>query len=241
MGLLGMIMHRGKGKDGNGHGERDLDVVVERLKAEQVERDEEWRRRSELLERDDRPLSVDSLETGVPALPIKDGPHLAKRILIADVDAGTTYVSRVDWYAWPDEIGRFAAQLGALEGEFDGFACVPRLRSDMSHPTKQREGDEPAGGTSACLVVNPPTRTGRAPKYPVDIVFGADGGSGCTDSHGRVCYLKDGRPGKADVMYCGRSVSYEVAWRMSGDRLLPSSVYAHDLATGAGSQVWMAE
>ena len=236
MGLFGFLRHGDV--RGAKHRERDFDATIERLMAEQDERDDEWHLRSELIKRDDRPLSIDDLETGVPALPVRDGPHLVKRVLFADVDAGVTYVSRVDWYAWPDEIDRFALQLGALEDELDGLPGVPRLRSDMMYPVVQREGEEPAGGTSACLVVNPPTRTGRAPKYPVDIVFGADGGSGCTESHGRICYLKDGRPGKADAMYCGRSVSYEVAWRMAGDRLLPSSVYAHDLKTGGCAQAW---
>ncbi len=236
MGLFGFLRHGNV--RGAKHRDRDLDAEIERLRAEQEERDDEWHLRSELIKRDDRPLSIDDLETGVPALPVRDGPHLVKRVLFADVDAGVTYVSRVDWYAWPDELDRFALQLGTLEDELAGLRGVPRLRSDMSEPAEQHEGEEPSGGTVVFLVKEPPTKTGRTPKYPIEIVFMADGGLGCTDSHGTVCYLKDGRPGKADAMYCGRSVSYEVAWRMAGDRLLPSSVYAHDLKTGGCAQVW---
>lgn len=238
MGFFEFLRHKGDGR-------RDLDATMAEIAREQARREDDVRRRGALLRRDGRPLALERLETGVPGLPITDGDHLAKAVLSADVEAGTTHASRVDWYAWPDEAKAFAEQVHALEGALSdalsGTRGAPRLRTDLSRVATQREGGEPADGAFVRLSVMPPTKTGRAPKYPVEIAFTTMGGRSLTGSHGTVCYLKDGRPGKADVMYCGRSVSYEVAWRMSGDRLLPSSVYAHDLATGAGSQVWRAE
>ena len=207
-------------------------------------RDDEGRRRDALLRRDGRPLALERLETGVPGLPIGDGDHLAKAVLSADVEAGTTHASRVDWYAWPEEAEAFAERLHALEGELSdalsGTRGAPRLRTDLSRVAAQREVGEPADGAFVRLNVMPPTKTGRVTKYPVEIAFTTMGGHDLTGSHGTVCYLKDGRPGKADVMYVGRSMSYEAAWRMSGKALAPAWVHSYDLKTGAQLTVWRA-
>lgn len=233
MGLFGFI-HRSK----SGKLSRDLDAIVASLDREQKRREDEWRRRDALLRRDGRPLSLERLETGVPGLPIADGDHLTKHVLSVDVEAGVTRLSRVEWYAWPDEARELGGQLGAIEDDLaaaiSGVRGAPRLRTDLSHVAAQREGDEYADGARAYLTIMPLTKTGRTPKYPVEIYFVTTG------SHGTVCYLKDGRMGKADVMYEGRSMSYEAAWRMQGPHLAPAWVYSYDLKSGAQTSVWRA-
>lgn len=239
MGLFGFL-HRDKSvKSSRGH-----DATVAALVREQERREGDWRRRDALLRRDGRPLALERLETGVPGLPIADGDHLTKHVLAVDVEAGVTRLSRVEWYAWPDEARELGGQLGALE---DDLAAVlsdvrgaPRLRTDLSHVAAQREGDDYADGARACLTVMPLTKTGRTPKYPVEISFTSMGGHDVTGSHGTVCYLKDGRIGKVDVMYVGRSMSYEAAWRMQGPHLAPAWVYSYDLKSGAQTSVWRA-
>lgn len=237
MGFFEFLRHKGDGG-------RDLDATMAEIAREQARREDDARRRSALLRRDGRPLALERLETGVPGLPIADGDHLAKAVLSADVEAGTTHASRVDWYAWPEEAKVFAEQLHALERELSdalsGTRGAPRLRTDLSRVATQREGDEPTDGASVRLNVMPATKTGRVPKYPVEIMFTTMGGRSLTGSHGTVCYLKDGRPGKADVMYVGRSMSYEAAWRMSGKTLAPAWVHSYDLKTGAQLTVWRA-
>jgi len=234
MGLFGFL-HRGKA-DRSG---RDLDATVAARAREQERREDEWRRREALLRRDGRPLSIERLETGVPGLPIADGDHLAKHVLSADVEAGVTRLSRVEWYAWPDEARDLGGQLGAIEDDLaaaiSGVRGAPRLRTDLSHVAAQREGDDCVDGARAWLEVMPLTKTGRTPKYPVEIHFFTNG------SHGTVCYLKDGRMGKADVMYDGRSMSYEAAWRMHDQHLVPAWVYSYDLNSGAQTSVWRAQ
>lgn len=194
--------------------------------------------RAKLLRRDSRPLAWEDLETGVPGLPVADGPHLAWHVLSADVDAGTTFEARTEWHATQGEADTFARQLGRLEdalSDATAGAGVPALRTEVGRVPDEREGGGPVDGPFVKLVVNPPTPTGRAPRYPVDILFGAESGS-----HGAINYLRDGRPGKADVTYCGRSVTYRAAWRMSGGSLLPSRVCAIDLKTGAETTIWRA-
>lgn len=197
-----------------------------------------------LLRRDGRPLALERLETGVPGLPIADGDHLARHALSVDVEAGVTRLSRVEWYAWPDEARELGGQLGAIEGDLaaaiSGVRHAPHLRTDLSHVAAQREGDDHADGARAWLAVMPLTKTGRAPKYPVEIHFTTMGSHDLTGSHGTVCYLGDGRMGKADVMYVGRSMSYEAAWRMYDQHLAPAWVHSYDLKTGAQLTVWRA-
>lgn len=233
MGLFGFI-HRSK----SGKLSRDLDAIVASLDREQKRREDEWRRRDALLRRDGRPLSLERLETGVPGLPIADGDHLTKHVLSVDVEAGVTRLSRVEWYAWPDEARELGGQIGAIEDDLasaiSGVHGAPRLRTDLSHVASQREGDDCADGARAWLAVMPLTKTGRTPKYPVEIYFVTTG------SHGTVCYLKDGRMGKADVMYEGRSMSYEAAWRMHDQHLAPAWVYSYDLKSGEQTSVWRA-
>ena len=239
MGLFGFLR-----RDKPDRASRDLDATMAEVAREQARREEDWRRRDALLRRDDRPLALEGLETGVPGLPVADGDHLAKHVLAVDVEAGVTRESRVEWYAWPDEAEAFSAQLAALEADLEavlsGVRGAPRLRTDLSHVAAQREGDDYADGARACLTVMPLTKTGRTPKYPVEIAFTTMGGHDVTGSHGTVCYLKDGRMGKADVMYVGRSMSYEAAWRMQGQRLSPAWVYSHDLRSGSQASVWRA-
>lgn len=233
MGLFGFL-HRSKADKSR----RDFDVTVAALDREQRRREDEWRRRDELLRRDGRPLSLERLETGVPGLPIADGDHLTKHVLSVDVEAGVTRLSRVEWYAWPDEARELGGQLGAIEDDLaaaiSGVRGAPRLRTDLSNVVAQREGDDYADGARVWLAVMPLTKTGRTPKHPVEIHFVT------TDSHGTVCYLKDGRMGKADVMYVGRSMSYEAAWRMHDQRLAPAWVYSYDLKSGEQTSVWRA-
>ena len=233
MGLFD-IFHRSKADKSS----RDFDVTVAALDREQERREDEWRRRDALLRRDGRPLALERLETGVPGLPIADGDHLTKHVLSVDVEAGVTRLSRVEWYAWPDEARAFGGQLSGIEDDLaaaiSGAHGAPRLRTDLSHVAAQHEGDDYADGARAWLAVMPLTKTGRTPKYPVEIHFAATG------SHGTVCYLKDGRMGKADVMYDGRSMSYEAAWRMRDQRLAPAWVYSYDLKSGEQTSVWRA-
>lgn len=233
MGLFGFL-HRSKADKSN----RDFNATMVAIDREQKRREDEWRRRDELLRRDGRPLSLERLETGVPGLPIADGDHLTKHVLAVDVEAGVTRLSRVEWYAWPDEARELGVQLGAIEDDLaaaiSGVHGAPRLRTDLSHVAAQREGDDCADGARAWLAVMPLTKTGRTPKYPVEIHFAAAG------SHGTVCYLKDGRMGKVDVMYDGRSMSYEAAWRMHDQHLAPAWVYSYDLKSGEQTSVWRA-
>lgn len=233
MGLFGFL-HRNKADKSS----RDFDATLAAIDREQKRREDDWRRRDELLRRDGRPLSLERLETGVPGLPIADGDHLTKHVLSVDVEAGVTRLSRIEWYAWPDEARELGVQIGAIEDDLaaaiSGVRGAPRLRTDLSHVAAQREGDNYADGTRAWLTVMPLTKTGRTPKYPVEVHFAATG------SHGTVCYLKDGRMGKVDVMYDGRSMSYEAAWRMHDQRLAPAWVYSYDLKSGAQTSVWRA-
>lgn len=239
MGLFGFL-HRSKVDKSS----RSVDATVAALAREQGHREDDWRRRDELLRRDGRPLALERLETGVPGLPIADGDHLAKHVLSVDVEAGVTRLSRVEWYAWPDEARELGGQLVAIEDDLaaaiSGVHGAPRLRTDLSHVVAQREGDDCADGARAWLAVMPLTKTGRTPKYPVEIYFTTMGGHDLTGSHGTVCYLKDGRMGKADVMYVGRSMSYEAAWRMHDQHLAPAWVYSYDLKSGAQTSVWRA-
>jgi hypothetical protein len=239
MGLFGFL--RDKSAMG---ASRDLGATTEAIVREHARLDDEVHRRNALLRRDERPLSLEGLVTGVPGLPVTDGDHLAKAVLSVDVEAGTTYVSRTDWYAWPSEAKAFAEQLhvfeGALSDALSGTCGAPKLRTGLTRVAIQREGGEPADGASVRLNVMPLTKTGRMPKYPVEIAFTTMGGRSLTGSHGTVCYLKDGRPGKADIMYVGRSMSYEVAWRTQGQAIAPAWVFSYDLKTGAQASVWRA-
>lgn len=239
MGLFGFL-HRSKADKSS----RDVNVTAAALAREQERREEEWRRRDAPLHRDGRPLALERLETGVPGLPIADGDHLAKHVLSVDVEAGVTRLSRVEWYAWPEEARELGGQLGAIEDDLaaaiSGVRHAPHLRTDLSHVVAQRAGDDYADGARAWLAVMPLTKTGRTPKYPVEIYFTTMGGHDTTGSHGTVCYLRDGRMGKADVMYVGRSMSYEAAWRMHGQHLAPAWVYSYDLKSGAQTSVWRA-
>lgn len=239
MGLFGFL-HRGKADKSS----RDFGATLAAIDRERKRHEDDWRRRDEVLRRDGRPLSLERLETGVPGLPIADGDHLAKHVLSADVEAGVTRLSRVEWYAWPDEARELGVQIGAIEDDLaaaiSGVHGAPRLRTDLSHVAAQREGDDCADGARAWLAVMPLTKTGRAPKYPVEIYFTTMGGHDTTGSHGTVCYLRDGRMGKVDVMYVGRSMSYEAAWRMQGPHLAPAWVYSYDLKSGAQTSVWRA-
>lgn len=239
MGLFGFL-HRNKADKSS----RDFDATLAAIDREQKRREDDWRRRDELLRRDGRPLSLERLETGVPGLPIADGDHLTKHVLSVDVEAGVTRLSRVEWYAWPDEARELGGQIGAIEDDLasaiSGVHGAPRLRTDLSHVASQREGDDCADGARAWLAVMPLTKTGRTPKHPVEIYFTTMGGHDTTGSHGTVCYLRDGRMGKVDVMYVGRSMSYEAAWRMHDQRLAPAWVYSYDLKSGAQTSVWRA-
>lgn len=239
MGLFGFL-HRSKADKSS----RDFDATLAAIDREQKRHEDDWRRRDELLRRDGRPLSLERLETDVPGLPIADGDHLTKHVLSVDVEAGVTRLSRVEWYAWSDEARELGVQIGAIEDDLaaaiSGVHGAPRLRTDLSHVVAQREGDDYADGARAWLAVMPLTKTGRAPKYPVEINFTTMGGHDTTGSHGTVCYLRDGRMGKADVMYVGKSMSYEAAWRMHDQHLAPAWVYSYDLKSGEQTSVWRA-
>lgn len=221
---------------------RDVDATMAAIVRDQERREDEWHKRDALLRRDGRPIALERLETCLPGLPVANGDHLAKHVLTADVEAGVTRLSRVEWYAWPDEARDFGVQLNALEDDLasaiSGVRGAPRLRTDLSHVAAQCEGDEHADGARVWLTVMPLTKTGRTPRYPIEISYTTMGERDLTGSRGTVCYLKDGSIGKVDAMYERRSVSYEVAWRMQGPRLAPAWVYSYDLKSGAQASVW---
>jgi hypothetical protein len=173
--------------------------------------------------------------------PFSNREYVCKESHSYDKSTGQVFTSCLTWYG--DATAKTAVKKDVrmleslIHSDSVGIEALPKLEADFSlvHAISKPRKNLPENAVT--LTLNPPTPTGRNPKYPVTVRYSAypDYPSASSSieemrayshdgSHGSICYFPDATIGRADVCFWNRGVFYGVHYRIINRKISVSFI-----------------